>query len=45
MKRVREAASSGAFYMGPGEVLDESKLTAHAPGNLVVLPGGQPHLY
>ena len=36
---------SGVFYIGLGEDFDESKLTAHAPGSVVVLPGGQPHFH
>jgi quercetin dioxygenase-like cupin family protein len=36
---------SGVFYIGLGEVFDESKLTAFAPGSVVVLPGGQPHFH
>ncbi len=36
---------SGVFYIGLGEVFDESRLTAYAPGDLVVLPGGQPHFH
>ena len=36
---------SGVFYIGLGEEFDESKLTAHAPGSVVVLPGGQPHFH
>lgn len=36
---------SGIFYIGLGEEFDESKLTAYAPGSLVVLPGGQAHFH
>jgi len=36
---------SGVFYIGLGEVFDESRLTAHAPGSVVVLPSGQPHFH
>jgi quercetin dioxygenase-like cupin family protein len=36
---------SGIFYIGLGEVFDESKLMAFAPGSIVVLPGGQPHFH
>jgi len=36
---------SGIFYIGLGEEFDERKLTAHAPGSVVVLPGGQPHFH
>lgn len=36
---------SGVFYIGLGEVFDERGLTAYAPGDLVVLPGGQPHFH
>jgi quercetin dioxygenase-like cupin family protein len=36
---------SGVFYIGLGSEFDESKLTAHAPGSVVVLPGGQPHFH
>ena len=36
---------SGVFYIGIGDVFDESKLTAYAPGSVVVLPGGQPHFH
>ncbi len=36
---------SGVFYIGLGDVFDESKLTAYAPGSVVVLPGGQPHFH
>ena len=36
---------SGVFYIGLGETFDESRLTAYAPGDLVVLPGGQAHFH
>jgi len=36
---------SGVFYIGLGEEFDESKLTAHAPGSVLVLPGNQPHFH
>jgi quercetin dioxygenase-like cupin family protein len=36
---------SGIFYIGLGEVFDESRLNAYAPGSVVVLPGGQPHFH
>ena len=36
---------SGVFYIGLGNEFDESKLTAHAPGSVLVLPGGQPHFH
>jgi hypothetical protein len=36
---------SGVFYIGLGEEFDESKLTAHAPGTVLVLPGGQAHFH
>ncbi len=36
---------SGVFYVGLGEEFDDSKLTAHAPGTVVILPGGQPHFH
>jgi quercetin dioxygenase-like cupin family protein len=36
---------SGVFYIGLGEQFDESKLTAYAPGSIVVLPGNQPHFH
>lgn len=36
---------SGVFYIGLGEEFDESKLTAFAPGSIVVLPGNQPHFH
>ena len=36
---------SGVFYIGLGETFDESKLTAYAPGSVIVLPGGQAHFH
>ncbi len=36
---------SGVFYIGLGEVFDESKLTAFGAGSVIVLPGGQPHFH
>jgi quercetin dioxygenase-like cupin family protein len=36
---------SGVFYIGLGSVFDESKLTAHPPGTVIVLPGNQPHFH
>lgn len=36
---------SGVFYIGLGEVFDENKLTAYAPGSVIVLPGDQPHFH
>ena len=36
---------SGVFYIGLGDHFDESKLTAHAPGSLIVLPGNTPHFH
>ena len=36
---------SGVFYIGLGEEFDERKLTAHGPGSVLVLPGGQPHFH
>ena len=36
---------SGVFYIGLGETFDETKLVAHAPGSVIVLPGGQPHFH
>jgi len=36
---------SGVFYIGLGEKFDESKLAAHGPGSLLVLPGNQPHFH
>jgi quercetin dioxygenase-like cupin family protein len=36
---------SGVFYIGLGDEFEESKLSANAPGSVVVLPGGQPHFH
>jgi hypothetical protein len=36
---------SGVFYVGLGDEFDESRLTAHAPGTVVVLPSGQVHFH
>jgi quercetin dioxygenase-like cupin family protein len=36
---------SGVFYIGLGETFDETKLTAYAPGSVIVLPGGQAHFH
>ena len=36
---------SGVFYIGLGEAFDEARLTAYAPGSVIVLPGGQPHFH
>jgi len=36
---------SGVFYIGLGEVFDETRLTAYAPGSVIVLPGGQAHFH
>jgi quercetin dioxygenase-like cupin family protein len=36
---------SGVFYIGLGDLFDANGLTAHGPGSVVVLPGGQPHFH
>jgi quercetin dioxygenase-like cupin family protein len=36
---------SGVFYIGLGTDFDETKLTAHSPGSVLVLPGNQPHFH
>ena len=36
---------SGVFYIGVGDVFDEGKLTAHAPGSVLLLPAGTPHFH
>jgi hypothetical protein len=36
---------TGVFYVGLGEQFDESKLSAYAPGSVVILPGYQPHFH
>jgi quercetin dioxygenase-like cupin family protein len=36
---------SGVFYIGLGDVFDESRLMAFAPGTVLVLPGDQSHFH
>ena len=36
---------SGVFYIGLGEAFEESRLSAFAPGSVIVLPGGQAHFH
>jgi quercetin dioxygenase-like cupin family protein len=36
---------SGVFFIGLGEEFDETKLVAHPPGSVIVLPGNQPHFH
>ena len=36
---------SGVFYIGLGDVFDETGLVAYGPGSVVVLPGGQAHFH
>jgi quercetin dioxygenase-like cupin family protein len=36
---------TGVFYVALGEQFDESKLTAYAPGSIVIIPGNQPHFH
>jgi len=36
---------SGIFYIGLGDEFDETKLVAHPPGTVLVLPAGQPHFH
>ena len=36
---------SGTFYIGLGEIFDESLLKSFEPGSVVVLPGGQAHFH
>jgi quercetin dioxygenase-like cupin family protein len=36
---------SGIFYIGLGDTFDETRLTAFAPGSVIVLPGGQAHFH
>jgi quercetin dioxygenase-like cupin family protein len=36
---------SGVFYIGLGDRFDETKLQAHAPGTVIVLPNGTPHFH
>jgi quercetin dioxygenase-like cupin family protein len=36
---------SGVFYIGLGTEFDAATLTAHAPGSVIVLPGGTAHFH
>lgn len=36
---------SGVFYIGLGVRFDETKLTAHGPNSVLVLPSGQSHFH
>lgn len=36
---------SGVFYVGLGEQFDETKLTAHGPGSVLVVPSQQAHFH
>jgi quercetin dioxygenase-like cupin family protein len=36
---------SGVFYIGVGEQFDAEKLTAYAPGSVIVLPSNTPHFH
>ncbi|UGB45457.1 cupin domain-containing protein [Frateuria edaphi] len=36
---------SGVFYIGLGELFDESRLVAFAPGSVIVLPGSTAHFH
>lgn len=36
---------SGVFYIGLGTDFDETRLTAHAPGSVIVLPAGTAHFH
>ena len=36
---------AGVFYIGLGDKFDETKLSAHGPGTVLVLPGNQPHFH
>jgi quercetin dioxygenase-like cupin family protein len=36
---------SGVFYIGLGETFDATKLTAYAPGSVIVLPGHTAHFH
>jgi len=36
---------AGVFYIGLGEIFDESKLNAYGVGSVIVLPGDQPHFH
>ena len=44
-RRDEQSPRSRVFYIGIGESLDESRLTAHGPGSVIVLPGGTPHFH
>lgn len=39
------AVISGTFFIGLGEIFDETKLTEHPPGSVIVLPGGEAHFH
>jgi hypothetical protein len=36
---------SGVFYIGLGDTFDAARLTAHAPGSVIVLPAGTAHFH
>lgn len=36
---------SGVFYVGLGDEFDATKLEAHPPGAVIVLPGNTPHFH
>jgi hypothetical protein len=36
---------SGVFYIGLGDKFDAAKLTAHAPGTVLVVPAGTAHFH
>ncbi len=36
---------SGIFYIGLGDTFDETRLVAHPPGAVIVLPGGTSHFH
>ena len=36
---------SGVFYIGLGDKFDEARLTAHAPGSVIVLPANTSHFH
>ena len=36
---------SGVFYIGLGDTFDADKLTAYAPGSVIVLPGNTEHFH
>lgn len=36
---------SGVFYIGLGEQFDADKVSAYAPGSVVVLPGNTAHFH